>query len=90
MKFVVGEMEETPRKPTQTPFHPLQNPHGVTEMQAQDSSGGRRASTACTMKLPYRRVLLLIIAAHINNQLLILYIYLILQILTPWAARQVM
>ena len=40
MKFVV----ETPRKPTQTPYRPPRNPHGVTETQTRDPSGGRRAA----------------------------------------------
>ena len=30
-------------KPTQTPFRPPRNPHGVTEMRTRDPSGGRRA-----------------------------------------------
>ena len=35
---------ENPReKPTQTPFRPPRNPHGVTETRTRDPSGGRRA-----------------------------------------------
>ena len=40
MKFVVGEKGE---KPTQSPFRPPRNPHGVTETRTRDPSGGRRA-----------------------------------------------
>ena len=44
MKFVVGENVRNPReKPTQTPFRPPQNPHGVTETRTRDPSGGRQA-----------------------------------------------
>ena len=35
---------ETPReKPTQTPFRPPRNLHGVTETRTRDPNGGRRA-----------------------------------------------
>ena len=44
MKFVVGENGRNLReKPTQTPFRPPRNQHGVTEMRTRDPSGGRRA-----------------------------------------------
>ena len=43
MKFVLGKTGETPQKPTQTPFRPPRNPHGVTETRTRDPSGGRRA-----------------------------------------------
>ena len=44
MKFVVGGKREKPHeKPTQTPVHPPENPHGVTEARTRDPSGGRQA-----------------------------------------------
>ena len=39
-----GKREEPREKPTQTPFLPLRNPHGVTEMRPRYPSGRRRAS----------------------------------------------
>ena len=38
-----GKREKHREKPTQTPFRPPRNPHGVTEMRTRDPSGGRRA-----------------------------------------------
>ena len=38
-----GKREKPHEKPTQTPFHPPRNPHGVTKTRTRDSSGGRRA-----------------------------------------------
>ena len=41
------EKFEKPReKPTQAPFRPPRNPHGVTETQTQDPSGWRRVSNS--------------------------------------------
>ena len=37
-----GKREKPRKKPTQTLFRPPQNPHGGTEMQTRDPSGGRR------------------------------------------------
>ena len=42
--FGLGKTGELRGKPTQTPFRPPQNPHGVTETRTRDPSGGRRAS----------------------------------------------
>ena len=41
--FARGKREKLREKPTQTPFHPPRNPHGVTETRTRDPSGGRRA-----------------------------------------------
>ena len=38
-----GKWEKPREKPTQTPFRPPRNPHGVTETRTRDPSGGRRA-----------------------------------------------
>ena len=37
-----GKREKPCEKPIQIPFRPPQNPHGGTETQTQDPSGGRR------------------------------------------------
>ena len=37
------KLEKPREKPTQTPFRPPRNPHGVTETRTRDPSGGRRA-----------------------------------------------
>ena len=37
------KLEKPREKPTQTPFRPPRNPHGVTETGTRDPSGGRRA-----------------------------------------------
>ena len=43
MKFVVGENRRNSEKnPTQTPFRPPPNPHGVTETRTRDPSDERR------------------------------------------------
>ena len=39
-----GKREKLREKPTQTPFRPPRNPHGVTETRTRDPSGGRRVS----------------------------------------------
>ena len=39
-----GKREKLQQKPTQTPFRPPRNPHGVTETQIRNFRGGRRAS----------------------------------------------
>ena len=39
-----GKWEKPQEKPTQIPFCPPQNLHGVTETRIRDPSGGRRAS----------------------------------------------
>ena len=39
-----GKSEKPREKPTQTPFRPPRNPHGVTETRTRDPSGGRRAA----------------------------------------------
>ena len=44
---------ETPRKPTQIPFRPPRNPHGVTETQTPDPSGGTWASNPRLRKSRY-------------------------------------
>ena len=45
VKFVLGEQRRNPQeKPTQTPFRPPRNPHGVTERRTRDPSCGRRAT----------------------------------------------
>ena len=52
MKFVVGGKREKPReKPTQIPFRPPRNPHGVTEL-GTPAVGGERLS-ACATGPPY-------------------------------------
>ena len=38
-----GKWEKPREKPTQTPFRPPRNPHGVTETRTREPSGGRRA-----------------------------------------------
>ena len=38
-----GKREKPSEKPTQTPFRPRRNPHGVTETRTRDPRGGRRA-----------------------------------------------
>ena len=38
-----GKREKPREKPTQIPFRPPRNPHGVTETRTRDPSGGRRA-----------------------------------------------
>ena len=37
-----GKRKKPREKPTQTPFLPPRNPHGVTETRTWDPSGGRR------------------------------------------------
>ena len=39
-----GKREKTREKPTQTPFRPPRNPHGVTVTRTRDHNGGRGAS----------------------------------------------
>ena len=39
-----GKREKPRGKPTQTPFRPPRNPHGVTETRTRDPSGERRVS----------------------------------------------
>ena len=39
-----GKRENHREKPTQTPFRPPRNPHGLTENRTRDPSGGGRAS----------------------------------------------
>ena len=51
-----GKREDQRGKPTQTPFRPPRNPHGVTEMRTRDPGGGKRAS----IRLCHGTVLLLI------------------------------
>ena len=38
-----GKRKKLREKPTQTPFRPPRNPHGVTKMRTRDPSSGRRA-----------------------------------------------
>ena len=38
-----GKREKPREKPTQTPFRPPRNQHGVTETRTRDPSSGRRA-----------------------------------------------
>ena len=40
--FGRGKREKYRETPTQTPFRPPRNPHGGTEMQTRDLSGGSR------------------------------------------------
>ena len=39
-----GKREKPCEKPTQTPFRPPRNPHGVTEARIRNPSGGKQAS----------------------------------------------
>ena len=48
-----GKLEKPREKPTQTPFRPPRNPHGVTETRTRDPSGGRRVSNRLRHEAAY-------------------------------------
>ena len=52
-----GKREKPREKPTQTPFRPPRNPHGGTEMQTRDPSGGRQASNRLRHEATYNTLL---------------------------------
>ena len=53
MQFVAGKNERNPReKPSQTPFCPPRNPHGVTAMRTSDPAVGGERLTSCATEVP--------------------------------------
>ena len=47
-----GQREKPREIPTQTPFRPPRNPHGVTETQTRDPAVGGEQLTAWATRLP--------------------------------------
>ena len=57
MKFCgMGKWEKPREKPTQTPFCPPRNPHGVTETRTRDPSGGKRAPNRLPHEAAYAKL----------------------------------